>query len=441
MTKPTARCSYTDYKGSTTNRSFFLAGPKIARIAIFSRSGTVNLLRPVEAAEHLNSPESPMKVTARPELIVHADWSIEPRKRWMASARRDETGTYVAAAAEAVGNTRNLMSRVREEVSPSGCALLGFDFPIGLPGVYAAATGISNFRTFLAEIGRPAWRDFFLVATKPEEISLHRPFYPQRSGKMIKQEHLTHALGVADIDALRRQCERRHVDRRAACPLFWTLGGQQVGKAAISGWREIIVPAIQANDSGVRLWPFDGPLESLLVEGAIVLSETYPAEFYRHLGVMFPPSRPKERTGKRVKADRAMNASTLLSWAASASVGITNDLRAEIEDGFGDSADGEDRFDAVVGLFGMINIVLGNRAEGSADDKAVVNVEGWILGQTYISSSRPEEVSSAQPVKSGAHVSELDRLRGLLLDAINALEEAGATDEALRIAQEIQPRQ
>jgi hypothetical protein len=42
---------------------------------------------------------------------------------------------------------------------------------------------------------------------------------------------------------LRRQCERATPTRRAACPLFWTLGSNQVGKAAISGWQEVIAPA------------------------------------------------------------------------------------------------------------------------------------------------------------------------------------------------------
>jgi len=28
--------------------------------------------------------------------------------------------------------------------------------------------------------------------------------------------------------------------------MFWTLGGNQVGKAAISGWRELLAPARRA---------------------------------------------------------------------------------------------------------------------------------------------------------------------------------------------------
>ena len=56
-------------------------------------------------------------------------------------------------------------------------------------------------------------------------------------------------------------------------------------------------------------------------------------------------------------------------------------MREEIEEGFGDSPNGEDAFDATVGLFGMLNVVLGRRTPGDPDDERVRNVEGWMLGQ------------------------------------------------------------
>ena len=53
----------------------------------------------------------------------------------------------------------------------------------------------------------------------------------------------------------------------------------QVGKAAIIGWRDVLAPALL--DGGpVSLWPFDGALPSLLVPGNVVIAETYPAECY-----------------------------------------------------------------------------------------------------------------------------------------------------------------
>lgn len=46
----------------------------------------------------------------------------------------------------------------------------------------------------------------------------------------------------------------------------------------------------------------------------------------------------------------------------------------------GAGKDGEDRFDAVVGLLGMLDVVLGNRRPGEPEDDTT-RIEGWILGQ------------------------------------------------------------
>ena len=62
-------------------------------------------------------------------------------------------------------------------------------------------------------------------------------------------------------------------------------------------------------------------------------------------------------------------------------INVERSARAEIEDGFGAGADGEDRFDAVVGLLGMLGVVRGRRCSGEPDDPVVRRVEGWILGQ------------------------------------------------------------
>jgi hypothetical protein len=72
----------------------------------------------------------------------------------------------------------------------------------------------------------------------------------------------------------------------------------------------------------------------------------------------------------------------LLAWARVAGVDLDPALREQIEDGFGDDPRGDDRFDAVIGLFGMLNVVLGRRPSGEPDDPIVRRIEGWILGQT-----------------------------------------------------------
>lgn len=61
---------------------------------------------------------------------------------------------------------------------------------------------------------------------------------------------------------------------------------------------------------------------------------------------------------------------------------LTGDARRALDEGFGDGPDGEDCFDAFVGLIGMLNIVLGHRDPGppSTVPPEVIAVEGWMLG-------------------------------------------------------------
>ena len=57
------------------------------------------------------------------------------------------------------------------------------------------------------------------------------------------------------------------------------LGGNQVGKAAISGWCDVIEPALRPSKRGhgpVRLWPFDGPLATLLGQPGMVVPRPIP---------------------------------------------------------------------------------------------------------------------------------------------------------------------
>jgi hypothetical protein len=46
--------------------------------------------------------------------------------------------------------------------------------------------------------------------------------------------------------------------------------------------------------------------------------------------------------------------------------------------GFCDELDGDDRFDALVGLYGMMNIILGYYPVWEPDPPQVSRVEGWI---------------------------------------------------------------
>src|SRR6266571_1726253 len=200
------------------------------------------------------------KVPNLPTVVYHADWGTRPQKRWFSMAVQQGDG-YKAHAPAPVDDHGAFISHVRSEVGISGTAVVGFDFPIGIPARYAALIGAKEFKPFLLQLEHDEFADFYRVSERAADISVHRPFYPYKPGG-TKQSHLLSALGLTSINDLRRKCELGYAGRKPACPLFWTLGPNQVGKAAIIGWRYVLVPAL--NNVTSMLWPFDGSLDSLL---------------------------------------------------------------------------------------------------------------------------------------------------------------------------------
>ncbi|WCR10288.1 DUF429 domain-containing protein [Paracoccus stylophorae] len=311
----------------------------------------------------------------KPDVVVHCDWSKDAAKRWQAKATRDG-GSWRLELPQRVGSTEDVLDRMREGAKP-GRLFAGFDFPIGLPLTYGARTGLDGFREAVEAFGcAGAWQDWFAVCDDASQISLHRPFYPMRPGGR-RLAHLLDGLALDGVSA-RRLCERRTASRPAACMLFWTLGGNQVGKAAATGWQEILKP----NLPRIGLWPFDGDLHSLLAQRDIVVAETYPGEVYDHLGI---PRRPV--WSKRKQAGRASVGGHLLARTTQRGHGLAEGLADVIRNGFSDRADGEDQFDALVGLLGMLDVVDGHRPEGAPRDPAISGWEGWILGQQHQAAS------------------------------------------------------
>lgn len=336
-----------------------------------------------------------------PAAIAHADWGTDPRKRQLALARLAAdcgadgsapagsryrvTSLASAPAGPLTGRPAatirpagpsvpaapgGLFHAMRETASP-GQALVGFDFPIGLPLAYAAAADITSFTDFLSRLGKPPWEEFASVARCAAEISLRRPFYPKAPGG-TKREHLSLALRLTSKQ-LRRCCEKTDAEI-----LFWTLGPSQVGKGALLGWQ--LLAAARRAEPGIAIWPFDGVLADLLDgTGRVVVAETYPREFYQHF-------RPREglpgRWSKRRRDDRLKRIPGLLTWAASLGVSWDPAVLARVEAGFSAGSNGEDEFDAVVGLLGMIGVVTGAFPTGEPrDHPPIAAVEGWILGR------------------------------------------------------------
>jgi hypothetical protein len=312
-----------------------------------------------------------MTAASPPDVVAHADWGLDPRKRQVAVATRrpgDAAGParyrIVSVAAAPAGDLfAKLQARYRV-----AAYLIGFDFTLGLPRAYAAAAGVPDFPAFLSRIGSPPWTEFDQVAVRADEISLRRPFYPHRPGG-TRRAQLQDALGLS-AQQLRRRC-----DGTDAETLFWTLGGKQAGKSSLHGWR--MIRQARAGGADLALWPFDGSLPELLARGGIVVAEAYPREFYQYIGA--PPA---ARWSKRRRADRLLCIPALLAWADRLGVSWDAAVGQRVTDGCDSGPTGEDEFDAVIGVLGMISVLTGAVPPGvPADDQAVLETEGWILGR------------------------------------------------------------
>jgi len=333
-----------------------------------------------------------------PDVVRHADWSVNPQKRWAATARRVHDGYRV----ESICPIENVL----EPPDAGQRMVVGFDFPIGLPEAYALAAGIPNFLDALQRLGTGRWAAFFEPARTPAELSLERPFYPAnpRPRGTVSRHQLAQGLGVP-FERLRRRCEHAYAStasepgRRAASPIFWLVGGQQVGRAAIHGWRHVLQRAL-GNGRDVALWPFHGSLETLFSTHQVTIVEAYPGEFKGHLGL------GRTRWSKRSSHDRAARGAELLGWARRHCVDIERELANWVLEGCGPGPGGEDPFDALIGVLGMINVVTGQRSAGPGKlASPSTAIEGWILGQ--LRSSDPSTQLPRSSARRRAHSSEV----------------------------------
>jgi hypothetical protein len=283
-------------------------------------------------------------------------------------------GRWTVAAPEPVGDVATLFPRLREAAA-GGTVVFGADLPLGLPRAYADRYAReSDFPSFLRGLAsRPA---FFSVCAELEELSPARPFYPARGRRGMTRAAHAAALGFAGAAALSRLCDRATEERPAGAPLFWTLGANQSGKAAIAAWRDLLVPALLGPDPPL-LWPYEGDLAALIVPGRIVMAETYPAEALRHL-------RLRMRGSKRRQADRAALAEGLRAVLDHLAADPDPPLRAALTEGFGADSAGEDRFDSLLGVLCVLNVLAGNRPDGIPPDPWLRRWEGWVLGQTAL---------------------------------------------------------
>jgi hypothetical protein len=294
---------------------------------------------------------------------------MDPRKRWIALAGPVPGGWAVEVVP--VGELATLLRRLLVRAD-GGAVALGLDCPIGLPRAYAALLGggAADFPAFLG--GLTAASDFFKVCDDLDEVAPGRPFYPRHGQAGMTRAAFAARLGL-EAAGLSRACDRATADRPAGAPLFWTLGANQVGKAAVTAWRDLLLPAL-AGPAPPALWPFDGALGELLAPGRVAIAECYPAEAMRQLGLRMNGS-------KRRHADRIALAPALRDRLAALDAQPDPALDAMLSAGLGADAAGEDRLDCLLGLLGLLQVLMGRRTDAVPDDPWVRRWEGWVLGQ------------------------------------------------------------
>jgi hypothetical protein len=304
------------------------------------------------------------------DRLVHSDWSLAPNKRWTAVAIRSGDGWLV----NCLGQTPTPDEFLDFLFDQRRKTLAGFDFPIGLPSFYLNKMEI-EFCHLLFDPTSDRSRRFFTVAETLFDISPAQPFY-RKHPRGGRHAHLLQGLDCETFNSLLRECDKSTKLRSGAESIFWTVGPKQVGKAALSGWQEILIPALKRQ---ARLWPFDGSL-SRLDSNVLTLAETYPGEAYQHIGM-------RRTIRKRSQEGRRVGCGVMLEWASKHKVKFMLEIEQLIMRGFGEREDGEDPFDAVAGLCGMIEVSDGRRYEAPDLMTFSSRSEGWILGQIDVASS------------------------------------------------------
>lgn len=295
---------------------------------------------------------------------------MDGSKRWLALARPRPRGWLLTV--EPVGDVAALLPRLLQAARGAPVAL-GVDFPIGLPAAFARrhCSAFSGFPAFLKALSQQS--TILQVARSLDEVGPLRPFYPHRGTRGMTRLSHAHALGLEDATSLSRLCDRATAHRPAGAPMFWTLGANQSGKAAIAAWRDLLLPAL-GRMPPPSLWPFEGAFRSLLRPGQVTVAETYPAEALRQLGL-------RPIGSKRRRADRL----ALVPGLRHAMTGLRAcpdpALDALLLDGFGADAAGEDRLDCLLGVLCVLLVIEGRRPDAAPDDATILEWEGWVLGQ------------------------------------------------------------
>jgi hypothetical protein len=380
---------------SSSKPSGFAGNSSPSTSAVGLRNGPRNL------TQHQGSSQSERQIEKRgpssrgPSMIIHCDWSVDPNKQCLVVAQRSATGFYEVRGPQSVGGMTSkkgnkqshspLLDLIAESSSTAagnaGGLWLGFDFPIGVPSGWAEKAGFRNFRDVLKRLSNDSAK-MFEPCTTFNDASADRPFVENLRGEGIQAKwacRIGFPMQDRKLVGLKRVCEVE-----GGQSLFWLVGANQVGKAALNGWRNILLPLLGiGNENGpgnlpepsaIKLYPHDLAPNFAFQSDAnsVVIFETYPAIAWKMLC-------KRETYRKTSTSDRKSIGSRIIEWADQLNASLVDGLRAEIESGF-DCKNGDDRMDALIGALHMIEVAQSGQLS-TPTTGVNLRLEGWILGR------------------------------------------------------------
>jgi len=150
-----------------------------------------------------------------------------------------------------------------------------------------------NGRSFTLSLQRHRRISLFILLLRRKEVGIPNQ-YSSRHGSFNLLTYFGGAMRRRQVEELPNACSGR-------------LGGKQVCRAAIAGWQDVLLPALDS----IHLWPFDGSLDGVTQRSGVTVGEIYPAEACCHLSVRIGAG-PAGASGVAMTDDRSRQDSWLV---------------------------------------------------------------------------------------------------------------------------------
>lgn len=298
----------------------------------------------------------------RLRVLVTADWSTRDRARAVCAVDLAR-GRVERLEPPPAGWTLPAVLDAAEARRAGGSALVAVDAPLGIPASLARALPL-DAQHFLEWLPRALGLVSFLQPVSDAGAwSPATPFFRVPAGRGALAAFVAAAAGHGVM--LRRAVE---VATHARSVFVHGIPGQ-VGPAARALWVDLV--ASRAAGKPFAVWPFEGPLRTLLDRPQCVLAEMYPRAAYGTALAATLPARP--RALSKAKPDvrrRELDGLVGMPWLLQSGLVVPDSAWAR-------ARAGEDDFDALLSGLALARLVMAGAPLAQGSD---ARWEGGILG-------------------------------------------------------------